>query len=319
MAFTVFREMKPLQQLILSAFVVIVCFLLFMTVSLIVAIPIFGMETVMNVPFVTGFDDPAVINMLKYFQIVQSFGLFIVPPIILGWLFYGNFIEYLYLNKTIIASSVCIVAVLMVSASPLINFIGELNAGMDLPDWMSGVEQWMKASEEKATKLTEAFLDVKTYRGLLLNLFMIAVLPAFGEEFLFRGIIQRIFTRITRNVNWGIWISAILFSAMHMQFYGFVPRMLLGALFGYLLVWSGSLWIPVIAHFINNGIAIVAAFYINQHKLSPYIEEIGSTHNTYYLTVISFIFVTALLVFFRKQNSKQSLSRNSQLTVDSLQ
>jgi membrane protease YdiL (CAAX protease family) len=266
------------------------------------------MKAVMNFASATGFNDPAVIGMLKYFQIVQSFGLFIVPPIILGYLFHGNFIKYLYLNRAIPASSVFIAVMIMISALPLINFIGELNAGMNMPVWMAGVEQWMKASEEKAAKLTEAFLDVKTHGGLLLNLLMIAVLPAFGEEFLFRGVIQRIFIRITQNFHWGIWISAILFSAMHMQFYGFVPRMLLGALFGYLLVWSGSLWIPITAHFINNGIAIVASFYISRQKLSPYIDEIGSTHSTFYLTAISLVFVALLLAFFRKQNRKQSLN-----------
>ena len=307
MAFTAFREMKPFPQLILSAFVVIACFLLFMVVSLIIAIPIFGFESVINTLSLTDFSDPDSIRMLKYFQVVQSIGLFIVPPIILGWLFNGNFIKYLYLNKPVIASSVLIVTVLMVSSSPLINFIGELNANMELPDWMGAVERWMKATEGNAEKLTKAFLDVKTPAGLLFNLFMIAVLPAIGEEFLFRGVVQRIFIKITRNAHWGIWISAILFSAMHMQFYGFVPRMLLGVMFGYLLVWSGSLWLPIIAHFINNGIAVILMYYINQNKLSPAIEEIGSTADSYYLTIMSFVFVAVLLVVFKRQNIVNSL------------
>jgi len=308
MAFTVFREMKPFSQLIFSAFVIILCFLLFMTISLIVAMPVFGIESVINIPSLTDFNDPDNIRMLKYFQVVQSFGLFIVPSIILGWSFHGNFIKYLYLDKTIIFSSVFIVIVLMISALPLINFMGELNAQMELPRWMEVVERWMKATEENAAKLTKAFLDVKTPAGLFFNLFLIAVLPALGEEFLFRGIIQRIFTKITRNIHWGILISAVLFSALHMQFYGFVPRMLLGVMFGYLLIWSGSLWIPIIAHFINNGVVVVVMYYINQNKLNPAIEEIGSTADSYYFAAISLVFVVVLLIVFKRQNGGNSLT-----------
>lgn len=311
MAFTFFREMKPFQQLILLALLMLVCYMLFMAVSLAIAIPVFGMETVLNIQSAAGLDTSQAVNMLKYFQIVQSFGLFIIPPILAGWLFYGNFIKYLHLDKAISASQVFIAVMIMISAMPFINYIRELNAGMNLPDWLGGVEQWMKTSEEQATRLTEAFLNVNTFGALLMNLFMIAVLPALGEEFLFRGVIQRIFTRLTRNVHLGIWISAMLFSAMHMQFYGFIPRMLLGALFSYLLVWSGSLSVPIIAHFINNGLAVVAAFYINRQQLSPNIENIGSSQGTYYFAAASFIFVAILLVFFRKRNSKQLLNSDN--------
>ena len=314
MAFTVFREMKPFSQLIFSAFVILLCFLLFMAISLIVAMPVFGIESVINIPSLTDFNDPDSIRMLKYFQVVQSFGLFIVPSIILGWSFHGNFIKYLHLDKTIIFSSVFIVIVLMISASPLINFMGELNAQMELPRWMEVVERWMKATEENAAKLTKAFLDVKTPAGLFFNLFMIAVLPALGEEFLFRGVIQRIFTKITRNIHWGILISAVLFSALHMQFYGFVPRMLLGVMFGYLLIWSGSLWIPIIAHFINNGVVVVVMYYINQNKLSPAIEEIGSTADSYYLAAISLVFVVVLLIVFKIQNGGNSLTLQNNIS-----
>ena len=111
----------------------------------------------------------------------------------------------------------------------------------DVSRLSGGIEKWMKDAEESAAEITKAFLDVKTIPGLVFNVFMIAFLPAVGEELLFRGIIQRIFTDMTKSHHWGIWISAILFSAMHFQFYGFVPRVLLGALFGYLLVWSGSI------------------------------------------------------------------------------
>jgi hypothetical protein len=311
MAFTTFRGMKPFPQLMFSLFVIVVSFLAFMVLSLVVAIPLFGIDSILNVPSVNDLNDPHNILILKYFQVVQSFGLFIIPPIILGWLFQGNFLKYLYLNKNIQFSSVLIVLVLIVAVTPFINFIGEFNANMQLPEWMGAIERWMKINEENASKLTEAFLNVETLSGLIFNLFMVAFLAAFGEEFLFRGLIQRIFSRITKSHHWGIWISAILFSALHMQFYGFIPRMLLGVMFGYLLIWSGSMWIPVLAHFINNAIGVLGLYYINQNKLNPKIEEIGSTSESYYLAAISVVLIFVLMYTFKKQNQSNQLQLNS--------
>ena len=132
MAFTAFREMKPLSQLMFSIFVVIASFLAFLVVSLIVAIPLFGLDSMLSIPTMDELDNPESIRILKYFQVVQSIGVFIVPPFILGWLFHGNIAEYLSLNKKINIASVILVLVLSFAASPFINFIGELNTQMQL-------------------------------------------------------------------------------------------------------------------------------------------------------------------------------------------
>jgi hypothetical protein len=142
---------------------------------------------------------------------------------------------------------------------------------------------------------------------------MIAFLPAIGEELLFRGVIQRIFTSWTRNQHWGIWISAILFSALHMQFYGFIPRVFLGVLFGYLLVWSGSIWLPIIAHFINNAVAVVAMYLIDKGLLSQEIEEIGTTSDSYYMAAVSLLLIVVFMLMIKRQNSEVNPEfRNSQ-------
>jgi hypothetical protein len=303
MAFTAFREMKPFSQLMFSVFVVIVSFLAFLVVSLVIAIPFFGLDSMLSIPTMDELNNPESIRVLKYFQVVQSIGVFIVPPFILGWLFHGKILEYLCLNKKVTSESVLLVLVLSFAASPFVNFIGEINANMQLPVWLSGVENWMKNAEEKAAELTEAFLNVETTGGLIFNIFMVAFLPAIGEELLFRGVIQRIFTNWTRNFHWGIWISAILFSALHMQFYGFIPRVFLGVLFGYLMVWSGSMWLPIIAHFINNAVAVVAMYMIDKKLLSPEIEEIGTTSDSYYMAAVSFILIVVFMLMIKRQHS----------------
>jgi membrane protease YdiL (CAAX protease family) len=302
MAFLAFRDMKPLSQLMFSIFVVIATFLLFMVLSLIIAIPLFGFDSMLSIPTVDELENPESIRVLKYFQVVQSIGVFIVPPFILAWLYHGKIAEYLNLDKRVNFESVFLVLVLSFVASPFVNFIGGLNENMQFPEWLSGVENWMRNAEDKAAEITEAFLKVETIGGLAFNIFMIAFLPAIGEELLFRGVIQRIFTNWTRNYHWGIWISALLFSALHLQFYGFVPRMFLGVLFGYLLVLSGSMWLPIIAHFINNGVAVVAMYMIDNELLSPEIEEIGSTSDSYYIAAISFVLIFTFLWMIKRQN-----------------
>ncbi|MDD4226933.1 MAG: CPBP family intramembrane glutamic endopeptidase [Mariniphaga sp.] len=304
MGLNAFQGMKPFPQLLFSTFIVLVSFFFILLLAMVVGIPIFGFDSIKSLPMISELEDPAGMRVLKYFQVVQSIGLFIIPPLLIARLFHGHIASYLFLHKRTSSRSILLATFLIIFSLPLVNFIAMWNAQMELPGWMSGMENWMKNAEENAARLTEAFLNVETIGGLLFNLFMIALLPAIGEEFLFRGVIQRIFTNWTRNYHWGIWISAILFSALHLQFYGFVPRLLLGVLFGYLLVWSGSMWLPVTAHFLNNGLAVVAMFLIDKNQLDPGLEEIGSTSGSYYLAVISLAVTLLFLWQIKKENTK---------------
>lgn len=297
----IFKEMKPFSQLMFTMFIIVACFLAFLLISMIVAIPLFGFDSIMKISEINDLNNPDNINILKYFQVVQSIGVFIVPPFILAWFFSSKKSGYLQLNKKITLSSALLVFILCFSASPLINFIGEMNAKMQLPGWLAGMEEWMKNAEEKATLLTEAFLKVDGIGGLFFNLFMIALLPAVGEELLFRGVIQKIFTNWTRNSHWGIWIAATLFSALHMQFFGFIPRLLLGVLFGYLLVWSGSMWLPILAHFINNGVAVIGMYLIDKGMIGNELEEIGTSGKTQFTALISLFLVLLVLWIIRRQ------------------
>jgi membrane protease YdiL (CAAX protease family) len=310
MRLNAFQGMKPFPQLLFSAFVILVSFLAFLLIAMVLAIPLFGISSMMNIPAIGDLSDPESIRLLKYFQVVQSIGLFIVPPFVLAWLFHGQIAEYLLLNKKSTSTSIFLVAILVVFSLPLTNFIGEWNTRMEFPEFLAGLERWMKNAEENAAELTEAFLKVETTGGLLFNLFMIAFLPAIGEELLFRGVIQRIFSNWTRSHHWGIWISAILFSALHIQFYGFVPRMLLGVLFGYLLIWSGSMWLPILAHFFNNGFAVVAMYLIDNNILNAGVEEIGATSGSQYVAILSLASVFLLMFLIKKENRGNELKIN---------
>ncbi|MCP4460256.1 MAG: CPBP family intramembrane metalloprotease [Cytophagales bacterium] len=147
---------------------------------------------------------------------------------------------------------------LSISALIVISFIGVWNMSLDLPD--SAFEQWAQAKEAELKILTEHLINFTSTWHFLLAILVIGVLPALGEELLFRGLIQNFISTLSKNYHIGIWISALLFSAIHLQFYGFFPRLILGALFGYIYVWSGRLSVAMLAHFLNNSIALTMAY-----------------------------------------------------------
>lgn len=311
MDFTAFRTMKPFAQLMFALFVMVASVFIFMVVGMIAALPFFGVDSFINGMSATSLNSPEGINFLKYFQVIQSIGLFVAPPFAIGWLYHGNIGEYLKINRSTKAQSFILAAVCLLAVIPFINFLGAMNGRMSLPESFSGLENWMKTMEDAAKIMTEKFLNVDSYGGLLFNIFMIAVLPALGEELMFRGVIQRIFTNWTKNHHWGIWITAFLFSAMHMQFFGFLPRMALGAMFGYLLVWTGTMWVPILAHFVNNLMGVLGYFLIGKGVISNDIEEWGTGSGQTPLMVVSVLTVAALLfLIYKTEQAKKKMPVN---------
>lgn len=311
MDFTAFRTMKPFAQLMFALFVMVASVFVFMVVGMIVAIPFFGLGSLMNGMSESSLNSPEGINILKYFQVVQSIGLFVAPPFAIGFLYHGNLGEYLKINRSTKIQSYLLATVCLLAVIPFINFLGAINNQMSFPESLSGLETWMKTMEYAAKTMIEKFMDVDSISGLMFNIFMIAVLPALGEELMFRGVIQRIFASWTKNYHWGIWITAFLFSAMHMQFYGFLPRMALGAMFGYLLVWTGTMWVPILAHFVNNLIGVLGYFLIGKGVISNDIEEWGTNSEQIPLVAVSVLTVGFLLfLIYRSEQAKTKMPVN---------
>jgi membrane protease YdiL (CAAX protease family) len=293
---------SPVTQLVFSILLIISCFLTTFLLGILLAIPLFGVDLFSSFSALGNYSDPKSLMLLKYLQIVQSFGLFILPPLLAGFFFERSAAGYLKMDRPSRPLIYLITFAIMFAALPLVNWMVAVNEGMQLPPALRGVEAWMKSAEEEAAKLTEAFLNTGTAGGFLLNLLMIAILPAIGEEFLFRGLLQRIFAEWTKNIHVAIFISALLFGAMHMQFYGIFPRMMLGVLFGYLFYWSGSIWVPVFAHFINNASAVIVAFLSGTGAISSGYEDFGSTDNVFIILLSAA--ATGLLLFFVQKKSE---------------
>jgi len=265
--------------------------------QLIVVLVFVLLSTLLIVGLVTN-NDMTNMHNLKIMQLIQSVGMFVVPPLALAFLWSEKPLHYLQLTTKLKLSSILLVVVLMGVAIPFINLITSLNQQIALPDFLAPVEAWMKNSEEQAAVLTEKMLNIHSFNELLFNIFLIAMIPALGEELFFRATIQKILTQ-WRSAIWGIWIAAFVFSAIHLQFYGFFPRMLLGAFFGYLLVWSGSLWLPIIAHFTNNAIAVIFYYLkFNGYQVVD-IDVIGSGE-TLWLGVVSGVLTIGGIILIKK-------------------
>jgi len=217
---------------------------------------------------------------LKWLQMLQTCATFLLPPLFCAWLWESDHkpLRWLQMDRGASWQIFAIAIATMVCAIPAINLLADLNSRfldwlLANSEWSRGTIEWMKAREEEATVLTERFLQADSLGGLLVNIGLMALLPALAEEMSFRGVLQGVIGNPTSNnptptlpsregesrkTHIAIWVTAFIFSAIHVQFYGFVPRMLMGAMFGYVLAWTGSLWVPIVMHFVNNGVAVVS-------------------------------------------------------------
>ena len=234
---------------------------------------------------------------MKWLQLLQSVATFLLPALAGAYLWSNTPMQWLHLDSKPSWQEALAAVVVMLLAIPGINLLSAWNQQMVLPEWMSGIEQWMRMQEDAAAQLTEQFLRVDTVGGLLVNIGLMALLPAVGEELTFRGVVQGMFTR---NRHVAIWATAAIFSFVHMQFYGFLPRMLLGAMFGYMLWWTGSLWVPMLMHFVNNFTAVVVAFWAYNYLeegSAEMLDTIG-TEDTILLGVFSICIVLIMMVMY---------------------
>jgi len=294
-------HLTPFSRIVFVLMLIITGLILTLGIGILLAIPIFHINIITDTTFLTNFSNPVVVSLLKYLQIVQSIGLFIIPPLLAGYFFEKNPLSYLGMKKNPGSIIFITVLLLMFFSIPFINWLVTINESMKLPSFLQGVEQWMKDSEEQASQLTTAFLDVHTAGGFLLNILMIVILPAVGEELLFRGLLQKLFDAWFRNIHVAIFFIAFIFGVVHLQFYGLLPRMMLGVIFGYLYYWTGSLWVPVFAHFLNNGAVVVASFLSNLGIIKGDYENFGNSDN-FYLIAGSILFSVLLLMFiYRKE------------------
>ena len=246
--------------------------------------------------------NPQDLNALRFMQISSQLFTFVFPPIAYAFLVKENPVNALGLKKS--KTLWILIGIAMIFAiMPFNSVIAEWNANLTLPESMSKIESLMKQMQEAATEIIEKFVSVDTIGGLILNLFMIAGLAALGEELLFRSIIQTSLIKICKNAHIGILIASVIFSFIHFEFYGFVPRLILGMLLGYMFYFSGSIWISMLMHFLNNGTVVFIYFLNNKGITNIDVDTFGQTSIP--VLIVSIVVMIVLFLLSIKYSDKE--------------
>lgn len=298
--FIIFRSYPPFMKLLVVVFIALISLLAFTLLGSAIGVLFLGVE--LNSILNEGLQPGNELAFIRLMQIMQSISLFIVPALISGQLFLRKPGDTLGLHTGRIPTVAAAMGTVLLAFSvmPLVNVIAEWNMQMHLPDSMAGLETRLRAMEDRAAELIETLLSTASWQGLAINLLMIAILPAVGEEFMFRGVLQPLLFQTTKNKHAAVIITAFLFSFLHFQFYGFLPRFLLGLLFGYLLTFTQTLWVPILAHFTNNATAVIFYFLLQRDLVSPGLDQVGTSGHSLLALAPALLFSTAALFYLRQ-------------------
>lgn len=243
-------------------------------------------------------------NALKLSQAISSTLMFIAPPIMLYLCTRQNPLRQIGFTKPNNAIIVLGGIAVMFISLPTINLLTSWNENIQLPSALAKIEEALKSMEETAAELTEQMLKVDSIGGLIINLLVIALIPAIGEELTFRGVIQQFLTKTCKNAFIAIVLSAAIFSAIHFQFYGFFPRMLLGIFLGCFFYLTGSLWTSFIMHFLNNATAVIVYYLNNIGAINVDVETGGINPNALNVTVSIVLCIVIIAASWKKGKGK---------------
>ena len=233
-----------------------------------------------------------------------ALGAFILAPLAYLFVVEKKKISIFFNNNNKIGIPLILTIFIVIAFMSVNSIFIEWNANLVLPEYLKSFEIWAQEMERQAQELTLMMTRFDGFGDLLFGLLIIALIPAVGEEILFRGLLQNQLFAMSKNMHVAIWVGGFIFSAIHLQFYGLVPRMFLGVLFGYLYYWSGNLWVPILGHFINNGLTLVLLYLYQTDNIAYDIES--TTSIPIANVIISLVVGVGLIVFFRKIFSTRS-------------
>ena len=235
-------------------------------------------------------ENKKLIDAMKMMQFFNALGVFIVPSILFLHFRGVSFYTYLKLNLSIYIKDVLAIFIMALAMIPVANFFGALNAMLPLPKFLS----FLQDIEAQTLLITEQFLLMDTPVDLLLMLGLIGFVAAVGEELLFRGVLQNLFQEWFGSPHIAIWLTAFLFSVIHLQYHAVLPRFILGALIGYVYLNSGNLRSAILLHFFYNSKLVLLTFFIQHGGIDKSWEEVGA--NGLMLVLISTLVLGILLL-----------------------
>lgn len=287
----------PLAMLIFSSLGVVLVGLLFQLAGLFLSILVFDVTTFDLLGF-DGTGDQNVIHAVKLLQIVGALGTFIVSSFLLSFLYTGSWFAFFPFGKQVSGKAALLLILIMLAALPFVNFLTEWNMRMKIP--MEGLEHYFRQLEEQTQALMMALVQADHIPALLVNFLMIAIIPAVGEELVFRGLIQRHLTDLLKSPHLAIVLASVIFSLVHLQIYSFLPRFFLGLLLGYLFYYGKTIWYPMIGHLVNNGLGVLFYYLYAKGTADGSLEEIGTTEMIPSAALFSLLIVGMLMFVWVK-------------------
>ncbi len=289
--------LKPAEKFLFAVVILFILGLAFQFLGAFLASWIygFGLTEVLNL---SDFEDPEYVAATKLIQLVGAIGTFIIPAFLFSYLFAGDLFSYYSFREPVNGISVLLTVLMIVSIIPFINYLAELNLRMEFP--IRGIDRLMRELEGQAEELLNAFTSTRNLLDLMINLLIIAVVAAVGEELIFRGLLQRLLQEMLRSPHLAILITSVFFSAFHFQFFSFLPRFLLGLILGYLMYYGRSIWYPILAHFVNNAMGVVY-YHFHQAGDEGMLDDIGTSAMMPLMAILSlagFVILFGLWLYF---------------------
>ncbi len=242
-------------------------------------------------------------NAARLFALLNNATTFILPAILCAYIVaQKEWYKVLKINVFSKPSNLLLSVAIMLVSIPLIQYTYAINQQLALPEWM-------KAMEESTAVLIKSILKTEHSYEFWSNILLFAVVPALGEEFFFRGMLQQHLKKIFAEPHVAIWVTAFIFSAIHFQFAGFVPRFLLGGILGYVFYFTGSLWMPILGHFTNNALMVLAAHFYQTGQIAIDIEK---QEFPWQAGLVS-LALTLLMLYALEKNNAETLDIEEQI------
>jgi len=303
--FVYLQQISPWGKVLILISLIILTALFTAFGSLLIVKVIFGIDIKSVATLLVHPETTKEIAFMKGYQLINQFGFFIFPVIVFSFLISPNPTGYFKLDRKPQLLSLLIGAMVIYTILPFNNYLTELNLQLKFPGFLHPVEIWMKVKEMQAGELTDIFLKTSTISGLMINLLVIALVPAIGEELLFRATGINLIKELTRNVHVAVLVTAFLFAFLHFQFLSFLPRFLLGLLLGYLYVISQSLWVPIFAHFVNNASSVIIYYLHYNGSIKISMDNFGATSNSVYIIGSFLITLWLMFILYRQEGANR--------------
>lgn len=303
------RTLGPNMQVIAFVLVFFICALLTGAITQVALNLFFEIDLSTNAGAITDLTDPKVLSAYRLMSILNSIGVFLIPALVIYRLISYPVEDFLKMKKNPSLIFLLILVAVGICMQAPTNFIYDLNQQISFPESLSGLESTIITMEEERLSIIEGLFANGNTEALFINLFILAVLPALAEEFFFRGALQQLFQRAFNNKHHiAIWMTALVFSFIHFQFLGFFPRVLLGALLGYVFYYSGNIWYAVFLHFINNAVGVLVHYFVIHKQVDSSYEMFGAADNEKIPLIISTIILAGLIIWWKKKNSSENSS-----------